>query len=591
MMIFPTWSNAVYSSRTTYTAVVLAAFTMVGFFVSGFPLVGHDSYFHLNQLAQYHAAQRDGSPLPRWAMNAYYGFGSAAFYFYPPLLNLTASLCSSVTNSYPWAIRATGILSVIGMVFSFRDYLSAIGASHRMQWVASIAYATSPYAFFDYAVRGCYSEFYAMAFIPLLLSGVERILRASAEYDPRGLLRILAGSVFLVLSSIPVSALCLITLSFYIAVRLPRSGWRRARSLAYMLARSLGCLAFYLFPIVELHNDVHLQHIICFHQNSQFRNFALASALSPGANTGNITDSLLLLLTLFALIISTYRWRQKRDVITGSMILPLCFTMLLHIPFVAAPLADAIPLVSLIQFPCRAYIFTSVCVGILLGTTKDANEKRQSQSLSYLTVGITVFLVASLASLYFMRSLQNAPIENPPRANAFEYVPAAVPGSAESVAAYARAHEADPDVWALDELQSGEKIEQIESKSESSRYSVMIRKAHPVRFHLFYWSRWKLARTNGDTIHTYADGHGMLCATLPEGSFDLQLTLIHSPMEQAGFTISTVCIACTIITMMLHLKNSNKKPTLVEKTGVGSQDKRTRSRSAWLECVSLSFKN
>jgi len=108
--------------RLAWTMVSLAGLFTLAILLSGVPLVGYDAFFHLNNLAQYTNLREAGATIPRWTPNSYFGFGSATFYFYPPLTYIIGSIFTvSHTRSHgrcgwypclgwcPWWQAADGI--------------------------------------------------------------------------------------------------------------------------------------------------------------------------------------------------------------------------------------------------------------------------------------------------------------------------------------------------------------------------------------------------------------------------------------------------------------------------------------------------
>jgi len=585
-MAIRTWRDPICSLRTAPIITALAGFITICFFVSGFPLIGHDTYFHLNNLVQFHAAQHEGEILPRWAPNACYGFGSTVFYFYPPLLNFVSSFVSSFTQSYPWAIRFTSVLILVAMTAACSDYLRVLSGDGRFRWLASVAYSASPYAFFDNVVRGCYSEYLAMAFIPLVFSGIEHCVPATNATVRRstlpGILRVTFGTTLLVLSSIPLSAVCLVAAPLYIGCRV-YSNWKRILPILVGAILSITLLAFYALPIWEFRSLVHLQHVTLYKNNEPFRTSPLQMMLSGIVNIGNITDLLLFVLTVWLIIAWIKRWKHERTSLALAMIVLLTGMIALHIPWFAGPAADHIAPIRLIQFPCRTYSITMLALAVLIATAHSRSEHRLALSLSCSSAAVTLVIATIVGSISHIRTLTDFPIESRQRACAFEYVPATVPGEARSVMHYARTHDADPEICSIDPLLSNECISVRSTGPEVSYYNITLQRTHVVRLHKFFWPLWHFTTVRGKTINMWPDSNGILCAMLPKGNYPLQLRLERANIERFGWHISIlVAIAITLlIVRALLAKLELKNPRSSSETGVGSQDKRTRSRSAW----------
>jgi hypothetical protein len=569
--------------RVAYTAIGFVALAMLAILFAGVPLVGHDSYFHLNNLAQFRAAQESGISLPRWAPNAYYGLGSPLFYFYPPLLNVTASVLLPFAASYPWAMRLTMVAIFILMILSCADYLSALHAGSSRKWIAAVAYSASPYAFFDIFVRGCYSEYYAMAFIPLILSGIERAMNPSGHQSARfaSIWRITCGSALLLLTSIPISALCAIVLPLYLLVRMRGNPWQYLIPLTLGLLLAGLCAGFYLLPAMQFHNAVHLAHVVSFESNRHFQEFTLNLLVSGKHPTDDLVDFVLLLLTLALLIAWIAEWRSYRNAVALSWIVLLSVVILLHIPILAGPLADSFPAISLVQFPYRAYVLTSLSLGCYLGIMQRTFELRRAIYLVILSALCTVIFATIFLVFHSVRSGREFPIEPHQRSSAFEYTPREALGTPSSVLQFAREHENDPDILPIEVARKSDTLHLTQSDAALSHYHIALRETTHVRFHRFYWPLWQLVTDDGVQIPISSDEHGVLCAMLPAGRYDLHLSLARSWAERTGATVSFVGFACFLLVMLCSARRqitsyvrhfvAKKNPTLIQRRVWGSK--------------------
>src|SRR5437870_7276042 len=96
-----------------------------------YPIVGHDAPVHLNWLEQFPRLFREGNLYPRWMPDSFWGFGSPAFYFYPPLAYWLASLISFIFPSPVAIYHALGFLITIASILSCYMFLQTFSASKR----------------------------------------------------------------------------------------------------------------------------------------------------------------------------------------------------------------------------------------------------------------------------------------------------------------------------------------------------------------------------------------------------------------------------------------------------------------------------
>src|ERR1035441_730047 len=106
----------------------LIVLELIGPFVSN--SYGPDGGFHLYWIQQFTKLNAEGIFFPRWIPDGYSGFGSASFYFYPPLTYYLASLIHIVSGlTAPTALfQTTSLIATAGSFFTARTLLRSIGA-------------------------------------------------------------------------------------------------------------------------------------------------------------------------------------------------------------------------------------------------------------------------------------------------------------------------------------------------------------------------------------------------------------------------------------------------------------------------------
>ena len=138
---------------------------------------GGDSPFLLQRLQQLETALHDGHFPVRWMPDANYGYGYPFFNYYAPLSIYVAFFFRLLGYSYVAALE----LAQLG------GFLVAAGGAYLLarrwlmsQWaalVAAAAYTVAPFHLVNVYVRGdSLAEFWAMAFYPLVLLAMDRLL-------------------------------------------------------------------------------------------------------------------------------------------------------------------------------------------------------------------------------------------------------------------------------------------------------------------------------------------------------------------------------------------------------------------------------
>jgi hypothetical protein len=177
----------------------------------GFPYPAHDAGIHLRWAHQFSAEFWSGILYPRWLAGISFGFGSAAFFYYPPMPYWASSLFTPLAaglgvQGADW--RALGWASALGLILSgqtaffcfrgvqlkvpggagvsphfFRGNEARSGGkrcrtdpdvtSPERAFFLALVYMIAPYHLaIDLLERAAYPEFWAFVWMPLALGGL-----------------------------------------------------------------------------------------------------------------------------------------------------------------------------------------------------------------------------------------------------------------------------------------------------------------------------------------------------------------------------------------------------------------------------------
>ncbi|MEP7234887.1 MAG: hypothetical protein ABI778_06290, partial [Ignavibacteriota bacterium] len=131
-----------------------------------FPIVGHDAAVHLNWLEQFPELFRGGDLYPRWMPHSFWGFGSAAFYFYPPLTYWCASFISFIFPETIAIYQILGLLATFASIASCYYYLRSVVDSKQSALLGAVVYGIFPYRILDLYLRNAVGEHLAFVFLP-----------------------------------------------------------------------------------------------------------------------------------------------------------------------------------------------------------------------------------------------------------------------------------------------------------------------------------------------------------------------------------------------------------------------------------------
>ncbi len=146
----------------------------------------HDGRHSIYFLVEFDRSIQDGILWPRWAPDFAYGYGYPIFNIYAPLVYFLGEAFHLAGLDFVTSVKivfALGfVLSGLAMFWFARDTLGSRGAL-----VAAVVYMYVPYRLVDVYVRGALSESWSFVFIPLVLGAFRRLLSAAE-------LRIASGS-------------------------------------------------------------------------------------------------------------------------------------------------------------------------------------------------------------------------------------------------------------------------------------------------------------------------------------------------------------------------------------------------------------
>ncbi len=140
----------------------------------------HDVLWHLSWFLSFKDGFDAGHLYPRWAADQYQGLGSPVFFFYPPMANYFHLMTDFLTLRLFPADHVLAISSYLMCLSSggafylwARNFLSP-----RLSILFAIAYMIAPYHLLgDFYLRAALAEFAAYIWIPLILTGIYKIVQ------------------------------------------------------------------------------------------------------------------------------------------------------------------------------------------------------------------------------------------------------------------------------------------------------------------------------------------------------------------------------------------------------------------------------
>lgn len=343
----------------------------------------------------------------RWVPDLGYGYGYPLFNFYAPLPYYIGGFFRLAGLD---AIIATKVMFIIGVLLSgITMYLlveSFVGSISGV--VAAVLYVYAPYHAVNIYVRGAVGEFYAYAFLPLLLLGVYIIIKSGRKLKEGiligalGLAGVLLSHNILGMLALYLFIIGIITYLIYTLIR--KQSLFIIYRLSFILLFGIGLSAFFTIPAVLEKQYTKVEELTAGQNNFQ-NHFVYPDQLwqsdwgyagsAPGRADGMSfkIGKFHLLLGLVALIYLTALFKKKK-IDSFQLLTCLLYLLLFTVSIILMlPLSETawkiLPGFSYIQYPWRFLNFT-----LLSLTFFSSAIFLKLNKLISLIIGVLIIIVA-----------------------------------------------------------------------------------------------------------------------------------------------------------------------------------------------------
>lgn len=368
--------------------------------LKGFPLYADDSVQHAIYYTQFSKQLWAGDLYPRWLQGMNRGFGSPAFYFYPPIAYyLTSPLRLLFNDSQAWiqlgisaavAICASGVSAYVWLKQSF-DRRSAL--------VAAICYMALPYHLnVDLYTRAAFAELWTFVWMPLVLCAVDCLIAKRLA----GAAGLAVSYALLIMTHLPTTlifSLVPIAYAFYHAP--PR---RRIRVVGLTLGAmllGLGLSAVYLFPALAMQRFAFISDLTAGH--FYYEKWFLFTKLKWSGERSELFRIALNVsgLACLAFVVSRFGSNSaiRKRATFWIAIAVGCFLMMTPL---SKPVWGALSALQRVQFPWRFNAVLSLATAALIACA--------IASIKKFSIPVLIFLI--LASLLFFSWLQEARLQS-----------------------------------------------------------------------------------------------------------------------------------------------------------------------------------
>ncbi len=360
-----------------------------------YPVAGFDAWIHLNWLEQFPRLFREGNLYPRWMPDSFWGFGSPAFYFYPPLAYWCGSLISFINPSPVAIYQILGLLGTIASVWTCNLYLRSIVKNKRSALMGALIYGVFPYRLIDLYLRNALGEHIAFIFLPLIFLSIESGLQCSTKKKIVLTIVISAiGWAGMFLSNIPTSLIAIYTVPIYFIIRA-----REIRFYKSVFAPLIGALigliiaAIYLLPIPEYIDSIKFSHFWDLQKLQGNSGYAIVDMMYGKFRYFYVG----LLIVIVAAGWLFYRFIQNRKKAESKSILTIFLiflgvSLILQIPFLFQKLFGILPLFTFIQYSYRWDILIVFASSIYIALYLRTEEKNSSLCFIIFSSVVTIII-------------------------------------------------------------------------------------------------------------------------------------------------------------------------------------------------------
>lgn len=373
-------------------------------FVLGPMPAGHDNLQHIN-FGKYFAQQFwHGDLYPRWLLNMNHGLGSPSLFVYPPLPSYVYALLLPVTSVLHIDAFAAG--EFLCLLVSGLSAFLWIGtmANARISLVVATLYMMLPYHLtVDFYRRGALAECWALAWLPLVLYFVTRVVG-----NKRDAAAGLAVAYALLIVSHLISVLIASALPMLLAVVLANRGRKMQDFFKVLGGLALGTAisAAYLLPALASAKYFPVSRLGYLSAESIRANVL---ALGPGLFTGHslkdgfvravsfATFDTALFIAICGFITLKYGPRDRRG--QTALWLAVCVVPLFMMSSASMRMWNALPpLTSAIQFPWRLDIV--LCIAALPLAAFVLSGASRGSRLRFVSLSVVVLFAATCLAGY-----------------------------------------------------------------------------------------------------------------------------------------------------------------------------------------------
>ncbi len=559
-------------ARLDWGAVIVVALCLIAVVPwltrPGLP-AGTDAEIHVPRVAEFARVLADGVLYPRWAPDFYLGYGYPLFNFYAPLVYYLAQplyLFVSAAGAVKALFVIGTLLAGLGMYAFAQQSLGRLAGV-----VAAAAFLYAPYlALIDPFVRVDLAEYFAIAWMPWVLWGFDRLLKEGHQADATMAALLLTAlamthNVMLMLF-VPLLAAYLL---LWLCLRRERSTWARVIGAGIL---AVGLSAVFWLPALAEKQYIILDQVIGHDDFDFHRHFlTLGELLRPSSalDLGALNPPVAYTLGIVQWIGGLAGWLAgglsgRRAGMGGAgnyrfsivnFMGAVALTLGILALGISARVWEAIVPLRYVQFPWRLLGVIALPIAWLMGAGVAAVGARwrawvAGGALALVLIGALPVLypppwtpLQANFSPYDMIQLELDGVALGTTANR-EYTPVWVKLPPHESGDVLASYEAGELVSRFDRksLPQGASLRVVRSGTTRDTFEIISPQPFIARIRRFYFPGWRAWVDGKLTNVVPGEPHGFITVLLPAGKHTLELRFGSTPPRTVGMIISAISL-------------------------------------------------
>lgn len=526
----------------------------------------HDARHSIFYLVEFDQVIRDGVLWPRWSPDFAFGYGYPLFNIYAPLAIYAAEIVHLLGANMVAAVKTVYILSTVGAGLSMFGFVRRLFGSNA-GLVAGLAYMFAPFHLVEIYVRSAFAEYVSLMWLPLILwAFTELIARPSFKRLA------IAGLSYGLLALNHHATLLTFTpfLGLYILIliagkaRLNPQAWLRLTA-ANFGAGVLGVMlaSIYLIPLLLEYRFIKVEQWTSGSYNFDQHFVYFSQFLSPFWGYGYAGPGPIdfmpyqIGIVIFGLLAATIAALALNAGSMGHRWTAIIFAAatLLSIWLMSPPAAGvwhALPIASLVQFPWRLLIISSLCAAIAIGGGMAALR------LNNLTAALLA-LIAVLASYSYAQPQYTAVPDwaDTPMA-VITWDSASIIDRVGMVIYTAEQPQTSPlepqyragqPLSAAAVLNGNATVETLHRGGSRDTIRVSAKTAATVQFYRYDYPGWRVTIDEQPIAHRHEPPHGLITVDVPAGEHTIELKMGSTPPRTIGTILSLLALGAIAVSV------------------------------------------